>query len=126
MAMSVMLSTFGSSFALAAGSEKVSFNITADKICKSYSNHLPESLDKDLSGKLIIISTNDIHGAVNDLTYVSQLRNNLEKKHAKVLIVDSGDFSTDKDKVDNYKGEKSKDAKFCATKTEGIAPSKNT
>ena len=117
--------------AFAAGGEVVSFN-TITKDCTEYSDGnnsgLSAFLNKDMSGKVVILSTNDIHGAVKDLTYVSQLRNILEENHAKVLLVDSGDFSTDKDSVDNYTEitgkKKSKDAGLCATNTEGIAPVK--
>lgn len=117
--------------AFAAGGEVVSFN-TVTKDCTEYSDGnnsgLSAFLNKDMSGKVVILSTNDIHGAVKDLTYVSQLRNILEENHAKVLLVDSGDFSTDKDSVDNYTEitgkKKSKDAGLCATNTEGIAPVK--
>ncbi|RKM56955.1 hypothetical protein D6856_14355 [Butyrivibrio sp. XB500-5] len=124
MAMSVLFSAVGTNTAFAAGGEIVSFNITADLICKEYSNGLPKDLDKDLGDKIVIVSTNDIHGAVNDLTYVSQLRNRLKEKNANVLLVDSGDFSTDKKTVENYDGKKSDDAGFCASNTEGIAPVK--
>ena len=117
--------------AFAAGGEVVSFN-TITKDCTEYSDGnnsgLSAFLNKDMSGKVVILSTNDIHGAVKDLTYVSQLRNILEENHATVLLVDSGDFSTDKDSVDNYTEitgkKKSKDAGLCATNTEGIAPVK--
>ena len=124
MAMSMLCSAVGTTTAHAAGLEKVYFKISKDKICTEYSNGLPASLDqKSLAGKTVIISTNDIHGALLEFTYVSQLRNNLEDRDANVIIVDSGDFSTDKEVEGGY-ALKTKMLGTPSTKTEGIAPVK--
>ena len=125
MAMSMLFSAVGTNTAFAAGSEKVSFDISKDKISDKTSkdkNFLGDLLKKDLSKKIVLISTSDIHGALLEFTYVSQLRNLLEEKGAEVLIVDSGDFSTDKD-VDNYV-KKTNMLDNPSLKTRGIAPVK--
>ena len=125
MAMSMLFSAVGTNTAVAAGSEIVSFDISKDKISDKTSkdkNFLGNLLKKDLSKKIVLISTSDIHGALLEFTYVSQLRNLREEKGAEVLIVDSGDFSTDKD-VDNYV-KKTNMLDNPSLTTRGIAPVK--
>ena len=52
---------------------------------------------KDLSGKTVIISTNDVHGAIQKYPYVASLKNFFKNDlHSDVILVDSGDFSQDK------------------------------
>ena len=56
--------------------------------------NIPESLE----GKTAIISTNDVHGAVDKYPYVAALKNNIKNRGASdVILVDCGDFSQDKD-----------------------------
>ncbi|RKM56956.1 hypothetical protein D6856_14360 [Butyrivibrio sp. XB500-5] len=52
----------------------------------------------DLSGKTVILSTNDTHGAILQYAYFAALKNYFhdELKATDVLLVDSGDFSSDK------------------------------
>ena len=73
---------------------------------------------KDLSGKTVIISTNDVHGAIQKYPYVAALKNFFSTKlNADVLLVDSGDFSQDK----KLKGNKGADSAYCMEESAGLA-----
>ena len=50
------------------------------------------TLDSNYLGKVVIISTNDVHGQLDRYQYVAGLRDELKKRNAEVFIVDSGDF----------------------------------
>lgn len=52
--------------------------------------------DADLSGMTVILSTNDVHGAIDKYPYVAALKKEFQKKTDNVLLVDCGDFSQDK------------------------------
>jgi len=58
----------------------------------------------DLSGKTIIIHTNDVHGAISRYAYVASLRDNLTKRGAEVILVDAGDYSQGTPYVSTTKG----------------------
>ncbi len=47
----------------------------------------------DLSGKTVILHTNDVHGAIGRYAYVASVKENIEKRGAEVILVDAGDFS---------------------------------
>ena len=86
-----------------------------------YNTRLPE----DLTGKTVIIATNDVHGAIKDYIYVERLKNEVTKRGGTVVLVDSGDFSTQKDELkdsnnDPYPG-KSAEIEGCLDKSNGIA-----
>ena len=52
-----------------------------------------------LKGKTIILTTNDVHGAIEGYPYLAGLKKTLKDKYqANVLVVDAGDFSNDKNK----------------------------
>ncbi|PHU39221.1 hypothetical protein CSX00_11505 [Pseudobutyrivibrio ruminis] len=102
----------------AAGEEVVDFSIIQNRT--SYEATLDGGKKENLTGKTVIISTNDVHGAIKDFAYVAGLKNKMEERGATVILVDSGDFSTDKD-VKKYDKEKSKDAKRSTDKSDGIA-----
>ncbi|SFU85742.1 metallophosphoesterase [Butyrivibrio sp. INlla21] len=57
----------------------------------------------DLSDKVVILSTNDTHGAILQFAYFAALKNYFadELNASEVLLVDSGDFCADKDKKDD-------------------------
>ncbi len=103
----------------AAGGEVVDFSITTDQI-REYNATVDSSNRQDLAGKTVIISTNDVHGAITDFAYVAGLKNKMEERGASVILVDSGDFSTDKPEIQNYDS-KSDDAKESTDKSKGIA-----
>ena len=102
----------------AAGDEVVDFSITQNR--NSYEDTLDGGNKENLSGKTVIISTNDVHGAITDFAYVAGLKNKMEERGASVILVDSGDFSTDKPTIVNYDS-KSDDAKESTDKSKGIA-----
>ena len=62
------------------------------------------NIPMDLSGKTIIIHTNDIHGAISRYAYVASLRDNLKGRGADVILVDAGDFSQGTPYVSTNKG----------------------
>lgn len=73
---------------------------------------------KDLSGKTVIISTNDVHGAIQKYPYVASLKNFFKNDlHSDVILVDSGDFSQDK----KEKGNPGADSAGCMEKSKGLA-----
>ncbi len=47
----------------------------------------------DLTGKTVILHTNDVHGAIGRYAYVASVKQNLQKRGADVILVDAGDFS---------------------------------
>lgn len=112
------------STAFAAGNEKIAYNYKkydVDTPEENYNKRLPE----DLTGKTVIIATNDVHGAIKDYIYVERLKNEVTKRGGKVVLVDSGDFSTQKDELkdsnnDPYPG-KSAEIEGCLDKSSGIA-----
>ena len=103
----------------AAGGEVVDFSIV-QKRCSYDSTYGKNNSDENLTGKTVIISTNDVHGAIKDFAYVAGLKNKMEERGASVILVDSGDFSTDKPEIQNYDS-KSDDAKESTDKSKGIA-----
>ena len=103
----------------AAGGEVVGFSIVQER-CSYDSTYGENNSDENLSGKTVIISTNDVHGAITDFAYVAGLKNKMEERGASVILVDSGDFSTDKPTIENYDS-KSDDAKESTDKSKGIA-----
>ena len=63
-----------------------------------------DELPEDLTGKIVILHTNDVHGAIDGYAYVSALRDTFEAKGAEVILVDAGDFSQGDPRVSIYKG----------------------
>ena len=47
----------------------------------------------DLTGKTVIMHTNDIHGAISKYAYIASVKQNLQKRGAEVILADAGDFS---------------------------------
>ena len=50
-------------------------------------------LPDDLTGKTVVLHTNDVHGAVAKYAKVAALKADFEAKGATVILVDAGDFS---------------------------------
>ena len=46
----------------------------------------------ELSGKTVILHTNDVHGAIEGYAYIPTLRAQYEAQGANVIVVDDGDF----------------------------------
>ena len=75
--------------------------ITADAKETIYAAPLKDSdqktvdylLSKDLTNKIVILHTTDVHGALIKLANVATLKKKLEAKGADVLLIDGGDFS---------------------------------
>lgn len=57
-----------------------------------------------MTGKTVILHTNDVHGAVNGYAYIAQLKADYEAKGAEVILVDAGDYSQGKTYVSVTKG----------------------
>ena len=58
----------------------------------------------DLSGKTVILQSNDVHGAIGRYAYIASVKQNFEKRGAEVILVDSGDFSQGEPYVSTTKG----------------------
>ena len=58
----------------------------------------------DLSGKTIILHSNDVHGAIGRYAYIASVKQNFQKRGAEVILVDSGDFSQGTSYVAQSKG----------------------
>lgn len=58
----------------------------------------------DLTGKTVILQTNDVHGAIGKYAYVASVKQNLTGRGAEVILVDSGDFSQGTPYVSTSKG----------------------
>lgn len=53
----------------------------------------PYAVPADVAGKLVILHTNDVHGAVENYAKVATLKKMFEEAGAEVLLVDAGDFA---------------------------------
>lgn len=49
--------------------------------------------ENDLAGKIVILHTNDVHGAIDNYASVAALKDAYEAAGAQVLLMDAGDFS---------------------------------
>ncbi len=58
----------------------------------------------DLSGKTIILHSNDVHGAIGRYAYIASVRDNFVRRGAEVILVDAGDFSQGTPYVSTTKG----------------------
>lgn len=58
----------------------------------------------DLSGKTIILHSNDVHGAIGRYAYIASVKENFTKRGAEVILVDAGDFSQGTPYVSTTKG----------------------
>ncbi|MDC7280732.1 5'-nucleotidase C-terminal domain-containing protein [Butyrivibrio fibrisolvens] len=61
-------------------------------------------ISKDLSGKTLIIHSNDVHGAIDKYSQLAALRNELKARGADVILTDAGDFSQGTPYVSSTKG----------------------
>ncbi len=53
-------------------------------------NEIPE---RDYAGSVVILHSNDVHGAVDGYPKIANLRSEFESMGAQVLMIDGGDFS---------------------------------
>lgn len=58
----------------------------------------------DLTGKIVILHSNDVHGAIDGYAYIAYLRSVYESRGAEVILVDAGDYSQGDPRVSIYKG----------------------
>ena len=63
-----------------------------------------DKVPADLSGKTVILHTNDIHGAIAQYAKVAALKADFEASGATVLLVDAGDYSSGDPNVSLSKG----------------------
>ena len=59
---------------------------------------------EDLTGKVVILHSNDVHGAIAGYAYMAALKTAYEAKGAEVILVDAGDFSQGDPNVSVSKG----------------------
>ena len=67
----------------------------ADWTAEDYAAHadIRLELEKDYTGKTVILHSNDVHGQLDGYAYIAGLRTYLESLGAEVILVDVGDFS---------------------------------
>ena len=65
---------------------------------------VPCFAEGDLSGKLYILHSNDVHGAIDGYEKIAAYRDELAAQGADVLLVDAGDFSQGQPEVSYEKG----------------------
>lgn len=58
----------------------------------------------DLTGKTIILHSNDVHGAIGRYPYIASVKQNFQARGAEVILVDAGDFSQGTPYVSTTKG----------------------
>jgi len=58
----------------------------------------------DLTGKTVILHSNDVHGQIDGYAYIAALKAELVKRGAEVILADAGDFSQGDPYVSFYKG----------------------
>ena len=58
----------------------------------------------DLTGKTVILHTNDVHGAIDGYALAAHLRDELVSRGAEVLLVDAGDYTQGGPDVNTSKG----------------------
>lgn len=63
-----------------------------------------EPVDGDYQNKLVIIQSNDVHGAVDGYSKIAKLKETYKDMGAEVIMVDSGDFSQGDPHVNESKG----------------------
>ena len=63
-----------------------------------------DDIAADLTGKTVILHTNDVHGAIASYAYIAALRTELEARGAEVILADAGDFSQGDPNVSVSKG----------------------
>ncbi len=73
------------------------YNVTAD-VRTIY------DIPSDLTGKTVILHSNDVHGAIGRYAYIASVKQNLEDRGADVVLVDCGDFSQGEPYVSTTKG----------------------
>ncbi|SDB12717.1 5'-nucleotidase [Pseudobutyrivibrio sp. YE44] len=61
-------------------------------------------IPKDLTGKTVIVHTNDVHGAIDGYAQVAALRNEIKARGAEVILADAGDYSQGTPYVSTTKG----------------------
>ena len=60
---------------------------------------------KEMTGKTVILHSNDVHGDIKDYAYMAALRDEYEGKGAQVILADAGDYSQGTAYVSITKGE---------------------
>ena len=66
-----------------------------DWTADDYAAHaaLREALEKDYTGKTVILHSNDVHGQIDGYAYIAGLRDLFVSRGAEVILADAGDFS---------------------------------
>ena len=76
-----------------------------DKAAYEAHANLRKALDKDYTGKTVILHSNDVHGQIDGYAYIAGLRDYLISRGAEVILADAGDFSQGTVYVISSKGE---------------------
>ena len=76
-----------------------------DKAAYEAHANLCKALEKDYTGKTVILHSNDVHGQIDGYAYIAGLRDYLIGRGAEVILADAGDFSQGTVYVISSKGE---------------------
>ena len=82
-------------------------------------SHIEKDYNNDLSDKTVILTTNDVHGAIDGYPYLAGMKKYFGELGADVLVVDSGDFS--QTKPENEDGTKKSPDEIFVTPSNGLA-----
>lgn len=84
----------------------LSLTVTGFAIEDTATTREPEVMTEEatMTGKTVILHTNDVHGAIAGYAYITALKADYEAKGAEVILVDAGDYSQGTSYVSVTKG----------------------
>ena len=72
---------------------------------ETYTADIRETIEGDYEGKVVILHSNDVHGAIEGYGIIAALRDKYEAMGAEVILADAGDYSQGDPKVNLSEGE---------------------
>lgn len=78
-------------------------------VCCVFAQSVREVTHGEYEGKVIILHSNDVHGALEGYAYMAGLRDRYKNEGAEVILVDDGDFSQGSASVNVFKGKSAVD-----------------
>ena len=78
-------------------------------VCGVFAQSVREAVHGEYEGKVVILHSNDVHGALEGYAYMAGLRDSYRDMGAEVILVDGGDFSQGSAAVNVYKGKSAVD-----------------
>ena len=78
-------------------------------VCGVFAQSISEATHGEYEGKVVILHSNDVHGALEGYANMAGLRDRFRDEGAEVILVDDGDFSQGSAYVNVYKGKSAVD-----------------